>query len=236
MAWIFLAASEDFQSHSESGLSPSPIVRSIGMPRLSSCLECTTGPCIPRRSGTMLEPSEAQCCQKSISSTEVSHARISLLQEMERVWREREANFFLKSSDWLASFDRGSYSWKTCQLSLIEDLSEFVWSSLRSGMIVAGRLYQPVSLEPHTCAKGGGYFPTILARDFKSPGVSRTRKANLKERRSIPLSLWFKETYGISLHPIFGEWMMGYRLKHTALSPWAMQWFRNKRKKHLKDY
>lgn len=92
----------------------------------------------------------------------------------------------------------------------------------------AGRLYQPVSLEPNTCAKGGGYWPTPCARDYRSPGVSRQRKAHLEERRGLPLSLWFKITHGTRLFPTFVELMMGYRQKYTALEPWAMQWYRSK--------
>lgn len=127
------------------------------------------------------------------------------------------------------------FSWKTSQLSLIEELNGFAWNSLRFGMIVGGRLSQPANLEPVTCVKVGGFVPTPTARDFKSPGVSRTRKANVQDRRGVPLSVWFKVTYGTRLFPGFVEWMMGYGPKHTALEPWAMLWFQSKQGKRSKN-
>jgi hypothetical protein len=40
---------------------------------------------------------------------------------------------------------------------------------------------------------------------------------------------------GGTLNPTWVEWLMGYPLEHTALEDWAMQWFRSKQEKLLKD-
>lgn len=235
MAWIFLVESEGSASHSSHGSEQSHTVSETDTLKLCCCREWLLTSSTELQSGTTLHRSAGPCFQVSTSSSADSHVRTSLLLELAQDWKESEAVCFLRSSDSLATFDQDSFSWRTSQLSLLEDLNEFSWSSLRSGMIVAGRLYQPENLAPRTCAKDGGYVPTPTARDFKSPGVSRTRKANIEQRRGIPLSLWFKEVFGINLHPTFVEWMMGYRLKHTGLDAWAIQWFRNKREKRLRN-
>jgi hypothetical protein len=113
----------------------------------------------------------------SILSAEAfrSHAKTLALQELERDWKESEAVFSLKSSDLQVSFDPDSFSWKTSQLSLFGGLTEFVWSSLRWGMIVDGRLFQPPALEPVTDAKDGSclpMIPTASASDsIRGPGA-----------------------------------------------------------------
>lgn len=235
MAWIYSQELEDLRLHSENGCGRSHTVNVIPTAMLSYCRGCDSVNFLTLLSGTILRLSEKPCCpDMSTSSTEDSPARISAIQDLERAWKVSEAAFSLSSSDSLAIFDRDSFSWKTCQLSLIEDLSGFAWSSLRSGMIRDGRLYQPASLEPNTCAKDGGYWPTPCARDYRSPGVSRSRKAHIEQRRGIPLSLWFKITFGMRLFPTFVELMMGYPPKFTALEPWATAWYRSRRKQRSK--
>jgi hypothetical protein len=90
------------------------------------------------------------------------------LQELERAWMVSEAGYSLKSSDSLASFDPDSFSWKTSQQSLFGGFTEFLWSSLRSGTIVGGRLYQPQRLDPRTFDSDGFYLPTPTASDYGS--------------------------------------------------------------------
>jgi hypothetical protein len=118
--------------------------------------------------GTMYAPCEREYLSaQSTSSPEDSPARISALREMESAWKESEAGYSLKLCAWHASFDRDSFSWKTSQLSLFEGLTEFSWSSLRSGTIVDGRLYQPPRLEPRTSESDGFYLPTPIATNAK---------------------------------------------------------------------
>jgi hypothetical protein len=236
MGWIYSAELGESPSHSRLGSSLSPTVRTTDTLKPFFCRVCKVETYPPFLSGTMCKLcGDHSSISQLISSRGDFPARISALQALEQAWQASEAGFFSKSSGSLASYDPNSFSWKTSQLSLIEDLNGFVWSSLRWGMIVAGRLYQPRNLAPVTCERGGGFVPTPTARDYKSPGVSRTRKANVAERRGIPLSVWFKVTYGTNLFPGFVEWMMGYDRSHTALKPWATAWYRSKRAKRSKD-
>lgn len=171
----------------------------------------------------------------SMSSMVDSLAKTSASQiTLERAWMESEAAYSSRSLDSLARFDPDSSSWKTSQQSLFGGLIAFSWNSLRSGMTVAGRLFQPPRLEPVTCERDGGFVPTPTARDHKSPGASRTRRASIERRQGIPLSQWFKVTFGMNLFPSFVEGMMGYPEKHTALDAWAMQWFRKQLRQRSK--
>ena len=45
----------------------------------------------------------------------------------------------------------------------------------------------------------------------------------------------YPETIGGYLNPTWVEWLMGYPSEWTVLEDWAMQWYRPKRGKHLKD-
>lgn len=231
MAWIFLAALADSASHSSHGCEPSHTVSETDTLKLCCCREWLMADSTELLYGTMLHRSEDQCFQVSTSSSEDSHARTSLLQDVVRAWLASEADFSLRSSDSLATFDRDLFSWRTSQLSIIEDLNEFSWSSLRSGMTVAGRLYRLESSAPRTSERDGGYLPTPTARDYKSPGLSRQRKAKVSRGQGMPLSAHFKDRFGLNLHPTFVEWMMGFDQRHTACDVWATQWFHSKREK-----
>lgn len=243
--WVYLTCSTDLTSspaladsasHSNHGCEQSPIVNETDTLRLCSCRECILTTSTELLSGTTLHRLEAPCFQVSTSSSADSHVRTSVLQDVERAWQESEADYFLKSSDSLATFDRLSFSWRTSQLSIIEDLNEFSWSSLRSGMTVAGRLYRLENSARRTCERDGGFLPTPIARDYKSPGLSCQRKAMVSRRQGMPLSAFFKDRFGLNLHPSFVEWMMGFDQRHTACDAWAMQWFQSRRVKHSKSY
>lgn len=232
MGWIYLAELADSRWLSHPGSDQSPIVKTTDTLNRAFCLVCGPDDFQWLQSGmTCLHCAQSTYDTESISFTADSPARISALLALEGAWMESDRVYSLSWSGSLANFDHDSFSWKTCQQSLPWGSTEFSWRSLRWGIVRDGQLSQPASLEPRTCAKDGGYMPTPTARDFKSPGVSRSRKANIEARRGIPLSLWFKEAFGRNLHPSFVEWMMGYHLKHTVLEPWAMQWFRSKRGK-----
>jgi hypothetical protein len=165
MAWIFLAELVESDLDSANGLEQSPIVSKTDMHKAFYCPVCDQVTLIKRLSGTMLKHSKAKCCQESTLSSEDSPAKTLALPALEKVWTESEADCSFKSCDWLASFDLDSFSWKTSQLSLLEDSNKLQWNSLRWGSIVDGRLYQPQRLEPHTREIDGSLWPTPIADD-----------------------------------------------------------------------
>lgn len=172
MAWIFLAESEGSHSAYQAGSSQSPIVSVIDTAKLFLCPACQTVNCLPLRSGMTLRPSTFQCCLANwTSSTEASHAKISVLRELGRAWEASEVVFFNTSRGLSKKQTRDSYFSKTSQqLELVASMVSL--KHLPSwGMIVGGRLSQPPKLEPVTSAKDGFYWPTPTS----------TRHGNLSE-------------------------------------------------------
>lgn len=260
MAWIYLAESVDCPWPYRHGSERSFIVNKTDMLRPFCYLGWPNQNCITHRSGMMSGPCVQNSSQKSTSFLEDSPARISALQEMERAWEEVDRAYFSKSSDSLANFDPDSFSWKTSQQSLFGGLTEFCWISLRWGMIVDGRLYQPQKWEPLTFENDGSCFlgtptgrmsersekfaegrlptpaeyvrrwPTPQSRDWKD---GNNPKPHGRHSDSLPTVV--NQLNGGPLNPMWVEWLMGFPLKWTALDAWAMQWFRPKRGKRSKD-
>lgn len=251
MAWIYLAESVDYPLPLNHGLDPFPIVRVTDTAKASCCPECGRVTLRTPQSGMMCE----RCIGKhfrneSTLSMEDFLVRISPAPVLEQAWKESEADFSLNSSDALATFDQDSFSWKTCQLSLFEDLSGFSWNSLRWGMIRAGRLYQPPNLEPVTKEIDGSSLPTPTAKEggtnkSKSPNATiRPQLSTLAKTLPTPVARDYRgaggknrnspdlpSTVGGSLNPQFVEEIMGYEIGWTESADWAIQWFQSKREK-----
>lgn len=251
MAWIYLVGLEGWQPDSKHGFGLSFTVKQIDTAKLFYCHECSLPICSLPQSGMMCEHCEQNTLEYPLISSQVDFlARTSVLQEMESAWKESEAGFSLTSSDSLAIYDHDSFSWKTCQLSLFEALTEFSWSSLRWGMIRDGRLYQPANLEPVIVERDGSYLPTPLA---KEGGTNKSKHKNAQRRpqlstiaKTLPTPMardWkgsggknrqtrnLPRTMGGSLNPRFVEELMGFPIGWTELEDWAMQWYRSKREK-----
>lgn len=252
MAWIYSLASVDSVSHSFLGSDRSLIVKTMLMPKVYFCPECETA--------HFPEPQYGMTCERSMQqssglnqklSMEDFPAKISALQELGKVWLASEAVFFTKSSDSLATFDQASFSWKTSQTSLFETLNQFLANSMRWGMTVAGRLFQPQNLEPVIYEKDGGSLPTVTAVNY---GYNQSMSAGAKRRMSLqkmassgkiptPMARDFKGpggnrnspdlpfSMGGSLSPLFVEEIMGYDIGWTELGALEMQWFRSRRGK-----
>lgn len=263
MAWIYLVASEESVKPFRPGLDQSHTVKMTDTLKLCSYHAWLGATCFQLQYGTMCEHFEEAllATPKSTSYTEASHVRTSVLLEMEKVWRETEADFFTKSQGLYMKFDLASCSWKTSQLSLSEDL-EMSSENLPSwGMTLAGQLYQPKKLEPIICEDDGLCLPTPMASrcGYQSQGSGEKKymlpqlwqmgkiptpmardwkaegmKAGLK-RKSPSVSTYWRETTGTIMPVSFIEWIMGYHFGATALNASATQWFRNRQEKPLKS-
>lgn len=253
MAWIYLAGSEDSHWPWIPGSDQSVIVKTIDMRKQFCCGTCEMAGCPVRQSGMMCEHSwDLIFPNRSILLREVFRARISVLRDMESAWTASEAAFSSKSFDCVANFDLDSCSWKMSQLSLIEDLTEFSRNSLRFGMTVAGRLFQPPNLEPCIFGKDGLFLPTMTTKDrghvghmtskiptptakqfgnCKGGGSGRIGKVRDGIHRMARKGILPGHPKGL-LNQEWTEQAMGYPIGWTEIEDWAMQWFRFKRKKH----
>jgi hypothetical protein len=191
MAWIYSPELAGSHGHSSLGCDPTPTV-SVS-PTLRACcyLGWQTDPCQLHPSGTTCERCEliTSICP-SISLAGGSPAKTSALQELERAWKEAEADLYLTCSGSLASSDLSSFSWKTSQLSLFGGLTDFSWNSMRWGTMRDGRLFQPQKWEPRTSENESGFLPTPTAQEYGSnqspspgaqvrPSLSQMARKNL---------------------------------------------------------
>jgi hypothetical protein len=174
MAWIYLAASEVSDSRSNPGSEPSPIVRQTDTLKQSFCPGCGAATWIEPQYGTTFAPCAETCSHPSTSSSAAFLARISVLRDLEQVWRGAEAGLYLNCSGSLANADLDSFSWKTSQLSLFGGLTDFSWNSMRWGMMRGGQLFQPSRWEPRTSGDESGLFQTPLASDGEKMGWRST--------------------------------------------------------------
>jgi len=252
MVWIYLADTEVSRSHSENWLDLSPTVRSSDTLSQSYFQECQRDFYQELQSGTMSKPLQEGTCQpKLTSSTGASRARISVLQEMERAWRESEAGFSTKCVDWSKKSTQDSSSWKTSQPLELADFEKSSENLQIWGMAVDGLVYLPKKLEPHILEKGGSSWPTpntldsmavrpwkALERQFNMARKGRTKPANLREAIHKecypPIKPYDHKTLG-KLNPTWVEWLMGVPSGWTELKPWAMELFQPKSKKRSRD-
>lgn len=181
--WTYLECSTDSTSsqesadsrlHSSHGSGQSPTVRTTDTPRLFYFRGCPAAPYLLHRSGMTSELWVPTTLPVSTSYQRGSPARTSALQELERAWAESGRDYSSRSCDSLASFDPASSSWRTSQLSLLEEGGGSLGSLPPSGMTVDGRLYQPQSLAPHTFVDDGSCLPTPTATEYGS-GQNGTR-------------------------------------------------------------
>lgn len=256
MAWIYLAESADSDWLSKTGSGQLHIVSVNHTRKLFYCHECEQASFPWLLSGTMCEHLRANNSgTKSTSFTADSLAKISALLAAEKAWLESEVDFSSKSHDSSLSYDPDSCSWKTSQLSLLEDFQPSSESLPGWGMTLGGQFFQPKMLEPIIYDDDGFYLPTPMAspcgyqsqsnkkKTFMLPQLwkmgkiptpmardwkSESQKSGMK-RKSPSLPTYWKATTGTIMPVSFIEWIMGYQIGATALGDLEMQWFRNKR-------
>ena len=123
---------------------------------------------------------------------------------------EKSRVFGGKCTGLLAIYDQELQCWKTCQLSLFEEVERYSEALPKSGMMQNGQLYQLDNLEPHTLDADGFLLPTPTAQDAKqgfSPSQLNRCDNMHKAIHKIHHKAIGKDT---RLHPRFVEWMMGF--------------------------
>lgn len=238
MAWIYLAASAESPLPWLPGSDQSHTVRSTDTLRLYCSHAWVPDSFPPLQSGTTLQPSEKAAWSliknhPSTSFTAVFPARTSALRAMVLAWRESEAAYSARSLGSLASYDRLSSSWKTCQQSLLAEGGKWSEPLPRWGMTVDGVLSALRPLEPPIDVKDSSYWPTLVARDYRNSKIR-----NRGNGSGLDLVAFLSQYHGgksIQLKPSWCEKFMGYPEGWTELSAWAMEWFRPKRKRHSKS-
>jgi|SRR5581483_3656723 len=117
----------------------------------------------------------------------------------------------LSSHGAFATYDPTTSSWRTSQGSLWEDWATFSEAWPRWGSMRTGRVYRQRPLVPLTFAGESSFWLTPVARDYK--GYTK------REGESICNQL--RRIYGGSgaPNPTWFEWLMGFPIEWTAVSP-----------------
>ena len=195
--WIYLAdstysaGSAGSPSRSNLGFEPSPTVKATLTlkPSCSRAWKTEAFPLLQYGTTYVPLPPKLSACGKegtkearsvliSLPPASRSYAKISPLREMEKAWEASEADYFLRTSDSLARYDRASSSWKMFQAfgPAERTLCPDDWPA--SGMIADGIVYPLSTWERRTLENDGGFWPTATATDAKS-----SRNATVKDRQ-----------------------------------------------------
>ena len=177
MAWIYLAESGAYPSPYRPGLDRLPIVNRIDTLKPSCSQECEMGHFTEHQSGTTCKHLKAVIFQKSISSTEGSHARTSALQDLAQGWKESVADYSSRLCGWPKRSDPHLYFLRTSQRSRPADSPKLEKKFPPSAMIVDGILYPLKKWARLTFEKDGFSWPT--------PNVSDSLSVNWKDDHDL---------------------------------------------------
>lgn len=120
-----------------------------------------------------------------------------------------------------AKFDHDTSSWKTSPPCDAADLIEYSETWPRAGTMLNGTVsalpmsVPRIAVTESSSSHGREMFPTPTARDWRSGKASAATMA----RNSRPLS----EYLGGRVNPPFAEWLMGFPLDWTSVSPTASE-------------
>ena len=133
----------------------------------------------------------------SMSSQAGSHAKTSPRRERAQALPALARDYGARTPELLAKYDRATSSWRTSQLCLDGELSEFSETWPRSGMTVSGTAYQLAPLVPHTGATGYGSLPTHsiptpTASDHIERRSTSTETLNFATNKSVSLDRFAK--------------------------------------------
>jgi len=255
--------SEDSALPWQTGSGQLPIVKSIDTHKGSCSQECQTDQSQRPLFGIMLRALALSICRKLTLSPEDSHARISVAREMASAWAASEVDFIGSSIALSKKHAPHGFSSKTSRPLELEDYSPLFDHLPISGMTVGGLVYLPQKLVPRTLGKGGFCWPTATAKESGRTAKQWIEGGNRDTKRggmdlSVSVKTWLttptskdrgsrserfkkgrlptpEELAGGKLNPAWVEWLMGYPQGWTELKDWAMQWFRCKPKRRLKD-
>ncbi len=220
MSSTYSAASEDLALASkEQGCKPLRSAKSMTTAR-ASCE--SIGPMFPTL-GTFAPSTFRKALQTS--SAAASPARTLATQENAQGSTANAAVYGQNMPESLATFDRNSSSWKTSQLCLDGELSEFSETWPRSGMTRNGIAYQLPTLAHPITETASGLLPTPSGvNGGKNHTVGRLDEWG---GSSNPFR---GKAIGKIRCASFEEWMMGFPIGWTELTLCETQSFRKSRK------
>jgi len=226
------AASEDLTLHSKRKSKPSATSKKNPIAKKSSKRGCKMYGSTKHPSGLIYLPSTAnRGLDGWISSLEDSHAKTSVIMDLVKALKsEIEVGYGSRCLESLMRFDPVSSSWKTCQTSLLKDFQQSWKGYIRGGIMLNGRLYRHHPSERLTKGIDGSVWLATPVAQMR-PRSKNFRYGGGYQRLPTPIE-WVEENFGISIPPIFLEWVMGFPKGWTDLNASVMQWFPPKDNEH----
>ncbi len=249
MSWHFLQEQEE-ASWEASSLDGAPFALLSLMPTAAGCClpDSGTDSCRDSQSGTMCRPSTGSRGGGGwMLSVEDSHAPTYHKQS-----KTREASTATKADcgeKWresLAKFDPDSFSWRTRQCLLFEDLGECLEIWPEWGSAHGTEFWERATLALPTTEGASGSWVTPNARDWKDSINMETKRKDgrckIDQTSRQAFQFWKARGEGQSLpraktgrcatySPDFAEWLMGWPIGWTDLKPLAtdkfQQWLRS---------
>jgi len=209
---------------------PSALLRSNPIVERFYCRDSVTVSCPSFQFGTMLKLSmENNGEGKLMSSAVDSPVKTSVSQILkQKVLKENDPDCGWKCPESLAKFDHPSFSWRTAQGLLFEDLGECLETFPEWGIMQNGELWALTTAMPPIVEKESGYLPTPVALDSRHAISRHTKPGNhWKWNLGEVVSAENEEAVlgGGRLNPNWVEWLMGWIIGWTDLNPLEMDRF-----------
>ena len=233
MSWHFLQEQEE-ASWEASCLDGAPYALLSLMPTAAGCCSPDSGTdsCRDSRSGTMSAPLTAGRGGGgwTLSAGVFPAPTSALPKQTPRASTERQVAFGQKCGELFARLDQSTFTWKTVQPLLFEDLAGFsqtwpAWGLMRDGECLELSMPGCLTKEP-----ASGLLPTPRTSVHKQRKfyIRKIYKANLEELPMLPA---YSHLAGKQINPEWMEWMMGWPIGWADLKPLAtdkfQQWLRS---------
>ena len=131
----------------------------------------------------------------------------------------------------LARFDPATHSWKTAQCSLLGGLESFSETWPRWGLMRHGECLELTTLAPSIKGNAYGFLPTPIRSDGDGGGICRSKEGKEYNLRDW----WANQGLGKSRqsrNPKFWEWVMGWPMWWTDLTPLEMDKYQSWLQQH----
>ena len=195
MSWHFLQEREE-ASWAENSLdgAPSALLNLLNIQgefcSPDSAMDCSND----SRYGTTCEPlMESDGKAASMSSAAGFRAKTLAWPGKDWDWLANAPGFGVKCSGSFAKWNRDSYSWKTAQCSLFEDLEQSLETWPRWGLMRGGECWALPMLEPRICESASGLWPTPCKFD-----QTKTMPHEMEIRNGRPTTISSKGKEGSS--------------------------------------
>ena len=147
------------------------------------------------------------------------HARTLATRGPEPGLQASAAAYGVNTRELLASFDPASSSWKTSQLCLGGEWSEFSETWPESGMTRNGRLFRLVPWARHMCDDECSLWPTPTASmDGRGFGIPLHERSGRYKKATVRRVHALIGEHGWRIHPHFTEALMGYPQGWTEIA------------------